>query len=275
MGTAVRLGRSLFGLGALSMGVLSVAFASPVLGLEPLPDWLPARSLWMYAVAILLVVSGACVLSDRLRPRRAAMTLSVLLSLWFLLLQVPALVTHVHNGNRWTTAFECLALCSAAWVMVYVLSDGAQQPSPQSGRLARMAESGRYGFGISLPVFGALHFVYWQYVASVIPGWIPGSPVFWTYFTGVAHVAAGVAILSGVQARLAATMLGIMFGSWVFIVHLPRVIATPRVQSEWTSLVIAVALCGGAWLLSGYLAEGSNARVRDYRRHVQQQGVSA
>jgi uncharacterized membrane protein YphA (DoxX/SURF4 family) len=76
--------------------------------------------------------------------------------------------------------------------------------------------------------------------------------VFWAYFTGCAHIAAGLAILSGVQARLAATLLGIMFGSWVLIVHIPRVLASPHVQSEWTSLCIAIALCGGAWLMAGY-----------------------
>ena len=102
--------------------------------------------------------------------------------------------------------------------------------------LHRLAAIGRYGFGVSLPVFGALHFIYHDYVASVIPAWVPGSPVFWTYFTGCAHIAVGIAILAGVQAQLAARLLGSMFGSWVLIVHVPRVLARPASQAEWTSL---------------------------------------
>lgn len=261
MESAIRLGRSLFGTGVLSLGVLNFAFASPVLGLEPLPDWLPGGKWWVYAMAMLLVVGGGCVTSDRLRPYRLATALSVMLSAWFFLLQLPALITHVHSGNRWATTFECLAMCSAAWVLASTLRNDAMEPLRWRGQPGQMATLGRYGFGISLPVFGVLHFVYWQYTASVIPPWIPGSPVFWTYFTGCAHIAAGMAILSGVQSRLAATMLGIMFGSWVLIVHVPRVIAGPHIQAEWTSLCIAITLCGGAWLVSGYLAMDSDAWI--------------
>ncbi|SHM42199.1 DoxX family membrane protein [Rhodanobacter sp. OK091] len=256
MGSATRLGSGLFGIGMLAFGVLNFVFGTPVLGLEPLPDWLPAQTLWTYIIALLLVVGGVCVLSDRLRPRQSAIMLGGLLSLW-LILQVPTLLANIHNGSKWTSAFECLALCSAAWVLAHALSDSATVRTSWNGRLRRLADIGRYGFGITLPVFGALHFIYWQYVASVIPGWIPGSPVFWAYFTGCAHIAAGLAILSGVQARLAATMLGIMFGSWVLIVHVPRVLASPHNQSEWTSLCVAIALCGGAWLMAGYLARSS------------------
>lgn len=251
MGTT-RLGRSLFGIGLLAFGVLSFAFGAPILGLEPLPDWLPARDLWTNVIALLLVVGGVCVLDDRWRPRQAAIALSLLLSLWLIVLQVPAVVAHSHNGSRWTSAFECLALCGAAWVLVRALPDHTTGHPPADSRFDRLADIGRYAFGISLPVFGTLHFIYWQYVASVIPGWIPGSPVFWTYFTGCAHIAAGLAILCGVRARLASTMLGIMFGSWVLIVHVPRVLASPGDQSEWTSLCVAIALCGGAWLMAGY-----------------------
>jgi uncharacterized membrane protein len=256
MGSATRLGSGLFGIGMLAFGVLNFVFGTPVLGLEPLPDWLPAQTLWTYIIALLLVVGGICVLSDRLRPRQSAIMLGGLLSLW-LILQVPTLLANLHNGSKWTSAFECLALCSAAWVLAHALSDSATVRTSWNGRLRRLADIGRYGFGITLPVFGALHFIYWQYVASVIPGWIPGSPVFWASFTGCAHIAAGLAILSGVQARLAATMLGIMFGSWVLIVHVPRVLASPHNQSEWTSLCVAIALCGGAWLMAGYLARSS------------------
>lgn len=259
MGSARRLGRGLFSIGMLGFGVLSFAFSAPVLGLEPLPDGLPAHKWWTFVIALLLVVCGACVLVDRLRPRRWAIALGGLLTLW-LILQVPTVVVHLHSGSKWTPALECLALCSGAWILVQSLSVSSATCMPWTARLDRLADIGRYGFGISLPAFGALHFIYREYVASIIPGWIPGSPVFWVYFTGCAHIAAGVALLSGIQARLAAVMLGIMFGSWVLIVHIPRVLASPHSQSEWTSLCIAIALTGGAWLMAGYFAAMGGSR---------------
>ena len=46
-----------------------------------------------------------------------------------------------------------------------------------------------------------------------------------------------------------------MFGIWVVTLHLPRVLGVygipgaPRDPDEWSSLFIAVALCGGLWAL--------------------------
>ena len=41
----------------------------------------------------------------------------------------------------------------------------------------------------------------------LVPKWLPPSREFWAYATGIGHIAAGVAILTGVQARLAAVLL--------------------------------------------------------------------
>jgi hypothetical protein len=56
----------------------------------------------------------------------------------------------------------------------------------------------------------------------------PGQPPtqeFWAYATGVGHVAAVVAILTGMQARLAAVLLTAMFASFTPLVHLPILVA--------------------------------------------------
>jgi hypothetical protein len=93
--------------------------------------------------------------------------------------------------------------------------------------------------------------------------------MFWAYFTGVAHIAAGVGILFKVKARLAATLLGIMFALWVLIEHSPRVAADPAFRPGWTSLFIALATCGGAWIVAGSLVPApapspNQASVSDY-----------
>jgi uncharacterized membrane protein YphA (DoxX/SURF4 family) len=75
--------------------------------------------------------------------------------------------------------------------------------------------------------------------------------MFWAYFTGVAHCAAGVAILTGVLGRLAAKLFAIMLSSWIIILHIPRVIAALHDRHEWTTLFIAIAITGAAWVLAG------------------------
>ena len=86
------------------------------------------------------------------------------------------------------------------------------------------------------------------YIASVIPAWIPGN-LFWTYGIGCALIAAGVAVLTGIQARLATTLLAIMFASWVVIVHAPRVAASPANADEWSSMIIALSCCGASLIM--------------------------
>ncbi|MEO7735506.1 MAG: DoxX family membrane protein, partial [Kofleriaceae bacterium] len=100
----------------------------------------------------------------------------------------------------------------------------------------------------ALPVFGLLHVIYVDYVASVIPGWLPGH-VFWAYATGAAHAAGGLALATGVRARLAAVLLAVMFGTWVVILHLPRALAAAEPRAEWSSLFVALAMCAGSMLL--------------------------
>jgi len=41
-----------------------------------------------------------------------------------------------------------------------------------------------------------------------------------------------------------------MFGSWVLILHIPRALAHGRDPNEWTSMLIALAMCGGALLVA-------------------------
>jgi len=81
-----------------------------------------------------------------------------------------------------------------------------------------------------------------------MPGWLPWH-VAWAYFTGCAFIAAGVAVLIGVYARLAATLSALPAGP----VHAAGVgthrRGTPhrrrldRVVSSW-------ALTAGAWVVA-------------------------
>jgi uncharacterized membrane protein YphA (DoxX/SURF4 family) len=106
-------------------------------------------------------------------------------------------------------------------------------------------------------VFGYTHFLYPEFVATLVPAWIPGH-LFWTYFAGVALIAAGVGMIVGVKARLAALMLGLMIFSWFIVLHIPRAIADPRsgLGNEVSSVFEALAFSGIAFMLASL--PGSN-----------------
>ena len=67
-------------------------------------------------------------------------------------------------------------------------------------------------------------------------------------------MAAGLGILTGVIARVAALCTAAMFGSWFFILHIPRVAAHAQEPNEWTSMLIALATSGGALLVADALS---------------------
>lgn len=254
MDCSIRLGRALYATGMGVLGVQALLRSTFVPALEPVPPWLPHGVLLLVLAwlgGVVLVASGAALLLGW-KMRQAAIMLGLLLLLWVVLLHLPALVARPRSGGEWTGACETLALSGSAWVLAGVLGSGQSVRHRADRLLDRAARAGRLGFSLCLPVFGVLHFIYIDYVAGVIPGWIPG-PTFWGYFTGAAHIAAGLAIVSGIRARLAAVLLGVMFGSWVLILHIPRVAVRLEDPNEWCSLLIATALCGGAWLIAGTL----------------------
>ena len=83
----------------------------------------------------------------------------------------------------------------------------------------------------------------------MVPTWLPPSQIFWTYATGVGHLAAGLSLLSGIRAQLGATLLAVMMALFVLLVHVPRVIAAPGEHLEWIMLGVALSLSGSAWVI--------------------------
>jgi uncharacterized membrane protein len=108
---------------------------------------------------------------------------------------------------------------------------------------------GRILVAISLVVFGVQHFIYGGFVATLVPAFMPGR-LFWAYFVGVAFFAAAIGILTRMLARPAATMLGVMFFLFVVLLHIPRIVGLAKDGNEWTSGFVALAMCGGAWILA-------------------------
>jgi uncharacterized membrane protein len=108
---------------------------------------------------------------------------------------------------------------------------------------------GRIFVAISLVVFGVQHFLYGGFVAGLVPTFMPGR-LFWAYFVGVAFVVAAVGMLVELMARPATTMLGMMFFLFVVLLHIPRIVGNSSDGNEWTSGLVALAMCGGAWVLA-------------------------
>lgn len=119
----------------------------------------------------------------------------------------------------------------------------------------KLAPLGQLFFAIAMVVFGVQHFVYLDFVTQVFPKlqpWVPGRPFLACVF-GAFLVAAGVAIILGKAARLAALLLGAVILISFALLHLPLAIATPHNGGLWTFAGKALALSGGSFLVAGSL----------------------
>jgi uncharacterized membrane protein YphA (DoxX/SURF4 family) len=108
-------------------------------------------------------------------------------------------------------------------------------------------------FGVCALLFGGAHFFYMGLTAPLVPKWLPPTQEFWAYATGVGHIAAGLAILTGVQARLAAILLTAMYASFTLLVHGPMLLADPSSHAIWSENAENLALIGTAWVVADSL----------------------
>jgi len=228
-------GRQMLAAGLMGFGVISLYFSHLLNGLQPFdaPQW----GIWLNG-AVLLLAGAGLAWSRTARP--TALTLWGLLTL-LLFTHAPGLVAAPGDAVRWVSAMEVLGLMSAAML---IAAPGRADLTPA----ARMA------VGLMLVVFGVVHWMYVEAIAGMIPEWMPGRAL-WPWVTGAANIAAGLALVSGVMARLASALVGAMFASWILLVHLPRLLATPGDRSEWVACALAFALTGVAWTVHRALSQ--------------------
>lgn len=243
------IGWRIYGLGAIALGIVCLALGDFHPG-QPVPKDFPARTVLAYAAAVFMLVSGIAIESRRTLAWGAAA-----LTAYFALVVVLLM-----NGRQWLAhyaeflPYETLAIqlaITAGGLIVY--ANSARIDALLAARLTRIA---RLAFGACLLVFGTAHFVYMSLTAPLVPKWLPPSQESWAYATGVAHIAAGIAILTGVQARLAAMLLTVMFVSFTVFVHAPMLVATPSNHWVWNENAVNIALIGAAWVVADSLAIG-------------------
>jgi uncharacterized membrane protein len=117
---------------------------------------------------------------------------------------------------------------------------------------------GRVSLAVPIAVFGAEHLTSAHDIMKIVPSWMPGK-LFWTYFVGVALIAAALSFIFRVAIRLSATLLGIMFVCFVAMMDLPSAIASPHNRIAWTLLARESAFGAGAILLA--IASGARPRT--------------
>jgi uncharacterized membrane protein len=227
-------GRYFFAVAIIAFGIIQFVAGDFMAGLMPVAENLPGRKLFLYLVSTLFLVGGLGLLVP-VGYKRAAGFIGYLLLLLAIYPHLVSLLSDLHNPGPWTSIAENLALCGGAFII--------------SG-FPKLIRTGRILFALSLIVFAVQHFMYADYISTLIPAWIPFK-VFWPYFIGVAFTASCISILTKIKTRLACDLLGFMFLFWVIFLHAVRVAGDPHKETEWTSLFIALGFSGIFFVLAG------------------------
>jgi uncharacterized membrane protein YphA (DoxX/SURF4 family) len=240
---AQRASVRIYGLGAVALGLLGLVWGDFAVVWQPVPDAVPGTTLLGYLAAIPFLLAGLA-MQWRRTVGPGALALTVLYGLGVIFLDVPRVFAHASVFLSWYGVAEPLALLAGALV-AYVLS---AQLEPSSAK--RLAKIGRLIFGACLVVFGLAHLFYLAYTAKLVPQWLPPGQVFWAYATAAGHFAAGIALVSGIFARLGAMLLTAMFIVFGILVHAPTIFAHPHNHFDWSENAINFALIGSAWVIA-------------------------
>jgi uncharacterized membrane protein YphA (DoxX/SURF4 family) len=236
-----------FALGAILLGAVGIYFHEFAMQWQPVPAGIGMRTPLAYLAGAVLIIGGVLLLVPRLE-RAAALLLTVFIGLWMLALNIPVALASPSHIGAWNSPAE-IAFMTAGPLALYASGIGGSA-RPVVLLVARVLA------GTSAIVFGFAHFNYIDFTASMVPGWIPYK-TFWAWATGAGHLATGLALVSGFKSRLAAGCEAAMMGSFVVLLHLPRVIAAPDSHVEWIMLGVSSMLSGAALLVRKYATIGA------------------
>ncbi len=247
-------------LGTVGLGTLCLGYGSFVPQWQPVPPGFPWQRGLAYASGAVLVAGGIGLCVPRL-AWRAALALTVYQSIW-VAATARGIAPNLASLGRWLGFCEGLGEALTAMLGCYTLgallgADGApRRLAFMGGRRSRRAV--RVLFGACCLAFGLAHFAFADFTATMIPPWLPARTGL-VYLTGACHVAAALALVTTVLARLAATLEAVMLGAFVLLVHLPGFATSPAWapsrQVQWTELCLGVLLAGAAGVVADSLGD--------------------
>ena len=241
------VGHAVFAVTMVVIGIMGLVQGDFAPIWQQVPEGLPASRALAYVCALVSLGCGLGLLWRR-TAAPASRVLFAFLFVWMLLVDGRFIVQAPTVEGSYQMTGETAVIVAAAWVLyAWFATDGDRRRlgfavGDRGVRLARVL------YGLALIAFGLSHFVYLDLTTPLVPHWL-GSAVFWAYFTGAAFTAAGLAVISGVWARLAAALSAWQIGLFTLIVWVPILMAGNVTAMHWIETVDSWVLTAAAWVV--------------------------
>ncbi|MGE5625613.1 MAG: hypothetical protein ACM3ZT_08710 [Bacillota bacterium] len=242
------VGHGVFAAAFIGLGITGFIKSEYAALWQGVPKGFPARDALPYLCALVSLGCGLGLLWPRSASLAARVLLGFLLA-WTLAFKVRFIILAPLQEGAYQSTGENAVVIAGGWVLFTWLAtdwDRKQVPPATGAMGLRIA---RICYAFAMIAFGFSHFAYLQLTAPLIPSWLLW-PVFWAYFTGTAYLAAGAAVLSGVWARLAATLSTVQMGAFLLLVWLPIMLAGKMTDFNWGEVVVNLMLVAGGWVVA-------------------------
>jgi uncharacterized membrane protein len=150
----------------------------------------------------------------------------------------------------------------AALAILIVGLSGLRKEFAHNQGLNKLILLGPVFIAIPVAAFGVQHFTAAQFIARMVPRWIPGH-MFWALLVGVCLIAAALSIAARRYGWLSSALLGVMIFLFVCLISVPAIAAAPRNRLLWAVGLRDLAFSAGAFSLAASHKEAWRKRDRD------------
>lgn len=153
------------------------------------------------------------------------------------------------------------SMCVAGFVVIVIAIWAAKNNVAGARGLEKIVALGNLCFAAPLAVFGAEHFSAAQGISQGVPKYMPW-PLFWTYFVGLALIAASLSIATKIQMQWSGLLFGIMMFLFVAMLDIPGTLANTHNRISWTLLLRGMSFGSGGWCLAAAAMNKQHAEPR-------------
>lgn len=240
------MGHAVFALTMIGVGIAGWVCGDFMQMWQPVPKSWPAREALIYLCAAIGLGCGAGLLWRRAAAFAARVLFFYLLA-WMLLTKARFIVLAPLTEGSYQSCGENAVIVAAAWALyVQFASDWDRRHLRFFSGTAGL-RAARVLFALALIAFGLSHFVYAHLTTPLVPSWLPWHAG-WACFTGATYLAAGLAVIVGVCARLASVLAAWQMGLFTVLVWTPLLLAGTLSAAQGGEFLVSWVLTTAAWV---------------------------